>query len=260
MQLKTISVFLFLFCIVSAELQGPPSDENTRKDTKEQQANNNNRKSSETNKNADEEEETSEETIEDSFVTLFAKELAQQYQGSPIKIVKAPDLSQEKDAQKVTEILSTLVSSHAKLIKNLEAEIEEIDSSIASLTTSDQPEQTQTPEEIELENIYEAAMKILNKTRSDKAGGFAMLKQAADKGHLKAQSKIAWAQLMGNQIEMNFEGAKETFLKLAEYGLPDAHMVINRFVIYSIDKHKKYLKFIIFCLGFGLYACCWNWF
>lgn len=123
----------------------------------------------------------------------------------------------------MTEMLSTLVNSHAKLIKKLEDEIEEMDGSIASL--GEQPEEVQTQEELELDMLYESAMKILNRTRSDKAEGIALLKQAADKGHSKAQAKIAWAQLMGNHVEMDFAAARETFLNLAETGLPDAHMV-----------------------------------
>lgn len=173
---------------------------------------------------------------ENTLASLLAEEFS--YQGSAIKIIKAPDFTQEKEAQKMTEMLSTLVNSHAKLLKKLENEIEEMDGSIASL--GEQPVQAQTQEELELELLYESAMKILNRTRSEKAEGFALLKQAADKGHAKAQAKIAWAQLMGNHVEMDFNAARETFMHLADSGLPDAHMVSTlHFALYQ--KFKKLL-------------------
>lgn len=221
--------------IVAAELQGPPIADSSASEKKDnsgestQASSSNDRKSSSSAAAADVNENVvsdadSEESIDEmSLASMLAEEFA--LQGSAIKIIKSPDLSQDSEAQKVTEMLSTLVNSHAKLIKKLEDEIDEIDGSLASLKSVEEPEPVLTPEQIELENLYESAMKILNKTRSDKAGGFAMLKQAADKGHLNAQAKIAWAQLMGNPIEMNFEEAKNTFLKLADTGLPDAHMV-----------------------------------
>lgn len=216
-------------CIAAAELQGPPNDgseqKSSFKDRKSNTIDDDNSIKKHTN---DENDDKSAETSDESIATLIADEFS--YQGSAIKIIKAPDFTQEKEAQKMTEMLSTLVNSHAKLIKKLENEIEEMDGSIASL--GDEPEPVQTQEEIELELLYESAMKILNRTRSEKVEGFILLKQAADKGHLKAQAKIAWAQLMGNHIDMDFDAARETFLKLADTGLPDAHMVRNLFLIF----------------------------
>lgn len=232
---------------VSAELQGPPSDsgdlKNSYKDRKsnlmsvtdEESSSSSSSSSSNSansktgsdskikNKNSENDGDAASDanSDENTIASLLAEEFS--YQGSAIKIIKAPDFTQEKEAQKMTEMLSTLVNSHAKLIKKLEDEIEEMDGSIASL--GEQPVQVQTQEEMELEMLYESAMKILNRTRSDKAEGFALLKQAADKGHAKAQAKIAWAQLMGNHVEMDFSAARETFLHLSESGLPDAHMV-----------------------------------
>lgn len=228
-------IFLIFMCTLSislAQLQGPPSDSedirNSLKDRKSNLVNDESKSdisdSSNTINKKDEDNDDAIDSNDDSTIaSLLAEEFA--YPGSAIKIIKAPDLSQEKEAQKMTEMLSTLVNSHAKLIKKLEDEIEEIDGSIASL--GEEPRIVQTQEELELERIYESAMKILNRTRSDKSDGFALLKQAADKGHAKSQAKIAWAQLLGNYIEMNFDDAKKTFLELAETGLPDAHMVCH---------------------------------
>lgn len=249
-------VSIVCVAIVAAELQGPPADtsKSEKKESSEsgQTSNANERKSSvETNENiVDEHGDLDESLDENSLASLLAEEFA--LQGSAIKIIKSPDLSQDSEAQKVTEMLSTLVNSHAKLIKKLEDEIEEIDGSLASLQNVDEPEPALTPEQIELENLYESAMKILNKTRSDKAGGFALLKQAADKGHLNARAKIAWAQLMGNPIDMNFEEAKNTFLQLADAGLPDAHMV-SRFLLKPPILLKLIAMLIFQGLGF-MYA------
>lgn len=230
--MRSKAIFLVIACalcvMISAEVQGPPSDsgdpKNSYKDRKsnlvddEDSSRGSDSKNKHTNsENHDKSSETGDETLE----SLLAEDFP--YQGSAIKIIKAPDFTQEKEAQKMTEMLSTLVNSHAKLIKKLEDEIEEMDGSIASL--GEQPEQVQTQEEMELEMLYESAMRILNRTRSDKAEGFSLLRQAADKGHPKAQAKIAWAQLMGSHVEMDFDAARETFLKLADTGLPDAHMV-----------------------------------
>lgn len=245
-----VAVACALCASVSAELQGPPSDsgdlKNSIKDRKsnlmavtdEESSSSSNSANSKTgsdskirNKNSENDGDAASDASSDenTIASLLAEEFS--YQGSAIKIIKAPDFTQEKEAQKMTEMLSTLVNSHAKLIKKLEDEIEEMDGSIASL--GEQPVQVQTQEELELEMLYESAMKILNRTRSDKAEGFALLKQAADKGHAKAQAKIAWAQLMGNHVEMDFNDARETFLHLAESGLPDAHMVRTfPFIIY----------------------------
>lgn len=269
--MRPIIIFLVVACAlcanVSAELQGPPSDngdlKNSYKDRKsnlmtvtdEESSSSSSSSSSGNsktgssdnkirNKNSENDNDAASDASSDenTIASLLAEEFS--YQGSAIKIIKAPDFTQEKEAQKMTEMLSTLVNSHAKLIKKLEDEIEEMDGSIASL--GEQPVQVQTQEELELEMLYESAMKILNRTRSDKAEGFALLKQAADKGHPKAQAKIAWAQLMGNHVEMDFNAARETFLHLAESGLPDAHMVRIFSCFFPI--HIRFYSFIADCI------------
>lgn len=224
MRSQTILLLLYTFCVTFADLQAPLSDQenvkNINHDRKSNTVDDDNSDKGKS-KSDDDNDGIIEPNEEDTIAKLLAEELV--YHGNAIKIIKAPDLSQEKEAQKMSEMLSTLVNSHAKLIKKLEDEIEEIDGSIASLGT--EPEQVLTQEDMELESIYENAMKILNRTRSDKADGFALLKKAADKGHSKSQAMIAWAQLMGNHVEMDFGEAKKTFLKLADTGLAEAHMV-----------------------------------
>lgn len=81
------------------------------------------------------------------------------------------------------------------------------------------------PNDLEAERLYEAAMTILNKTRSDKEKGYKLLLQSAEKGHVGARLKIAWSQLLGQHpVELNVEKAKSTFIELSEQGFPDAQM------------------------------------
>lgn len=231
--MRSKTFLLLVLCVLSetlAQIQEPPSISNPiRHNTRDRKSN----QPTEDGEHSDSEESpyqddaSNDDTLgvtnvhdisEESIVRL----LAQSSVGSAIKIIKAPDLSQEKE-QKMTDIFTTLVKSHDQLIQKLKDEIDEIDGSIAALGAI--PVTILTEEELKLEEIYEAAMKILNRTRSDKSEGFAMLKEAADKGHAKSRAKIAWAQLLGSHAELKFDEAKKTFLELAEDGLPDAHMV-----------------------------------
>lgn len=256
MKFRIFVIYILVVWTVSADLQGPPSDTSSRKQTPEStQTSNNDRKvvdSSTKDEISTENDDSDNSLSDDEITTLLVEELA--LQGSAIKIIKSPDLSKEKEAQKVSDMLSTIVNSHAKLIKKLENEIEEMDGSIASLTASAEPDLLKSPDEIELDNLYDKAMEILNKTKADKESAYGILRQAADRGHAKSQAKIAWAQLMGNPFEMNFEEAKKTFLKLADYGLPDAHMVCILF--------SQSLDIFIFCCftGAWFHACCRHWF
>ena len=249
MRFKHNALLVLVLCgVISAELQGPPPDEQGKtaeKTTTQQQQQQptvagSSQDSIKNERKASEVKEEVTATFEDTTIELKDDEGGIDidieslnailpddfsFQGSSIKIVKAPDLHKEKEMQKVSEMLTTLVDSHAKLIKKFEDEIEEMDDSIAALNHDEEPPHIPTAEEIEAENLYENAMKVLNKTRSDKSGAFGLLQQAAAKGHEQAQAKIAWAQLVGHPIDMNFEAAKETFLKLAERGVPEAHMV-----------------------------------
>lgn len=175
---------------------------------------------------------------------------------SPIKIVKAPDLRQEKDATantqtdqqdniideslvtgitgaadgsvpadkdhiQVTEFISNLIQKRLKWVKKLEEEFDGLDE---MLLDEDEPVQILQPWELELEELYESAMKIINKSRTDKTAGYEILIDAANRGHAKSNAQIAWANLFGNPLELNIEKAKKTFLELATSGMPEAHM------------------------------------
>lgn len=277
--MRSKAIVLVIACtlcvITSGEIQGPPSDSGDPKTSYKDRKSNliDNDDDDRNSRGSDNKNKHTINEIHDKSIETSGETLEALLEGAAIKIIKGPDFTQEKEAQKMTEMLSTLVNSHAKLIKKLEDEIEEMDGSIASL--GEQPEEVQTQEELQLQLLYEAAMKILNRTRSDKTEGFALLKQAAEKGHAEAQAKIAWAQLMGNFVEMDFDAARVTFLKLADTGLPDAHMVHSTFILLNLPTlnfifahcfqfYLFLLCFIVvhFCgfVGFGLYVCRWNWF
>lgn len=178
---------------------------------------------------------------------------------APIKIVKAPDLFQEKEAAltgdrqtvadeqdgggnrvttgtaaptstanaddkdqiEVTEFISNLIEKRLKWVKKLEEEFENLDE---MLLEEDEPPRELFAWQIELEELYESAMKILNKSRADKTAGYEILEEAAKRGHSKSGALIGWAQLFGNPLEMNIAEAKRTFGQLAELGVPEAHM------------------------------------
>lgn len=212
MKLTFFELFLLVFClihVVFGELQGPPSETNNRvndKGDKEQDS-----KTVQNDRKAD---EMAKEDASSATTSGFTPE-------EVIKLIQSSNLEQDTEQNKMTDILSKLVNSYAKYIQ----EIEDMDTTAEESSVDDEPPKELTPEEKELESLYETAMKILNKTRGDKTAAYAVLTQAAVKGHEKAQAHIAWAQLLGNHMDRNIQLAKETFTKLAENGLPEANLV-----------------------------------
>lgn len=178
------------------------------------------------------------------------------FQSSAIKIVKAPDLSQEKEAKKVSEMISDLLESHGKWIEKMESEIEEIDNNV--IAENEEIEVELTPEELEAQNLYESAMAILNKTRGDKIAGHTVLYQAAQKGHPLAKAKISWSQVVGNPLELNIEAAKKEFLELAKTGLPSAHMGLGFMyaagIGFNVSQSKALVHYTMAALGDNTWA------
>ncbi|KAM8707211.1 hypothetical protein ACLKA7_011326 [Drosophila subpalustris] len=80
-----------------------------------------------------------------------------------------------------------------------------------------------TPEQQEAQNLYENAMEMLGKPRTDKRVAFTLLRKAAAFNHLKARAEVAWAMLLGLWMPFDFHHAAEEFETLANEGLPDAH-------------------------------------
>lgn len=186
--------------------------------------------------------------------SLFSEEMLNEmsFQSSAIKIIKAPDLSQEKDIKLVNDMISEILDSQEKLIQNMESEIDE---QMAKLDGEVVPEEEPqlTPEQIEAENWYETAMKTLNKTRVDKTGAYLLLSQAAKRGHAKSRVEIAWAQLFGNPMMLDIEAAKETFIELAGTGLSEAHMGLGFMhaagIGFNVSQAKAILHYTMAAIG-----------
>lgn len=81
----------------------------------------------------------------DEFSKFVSNEL--NFPGSAIKIVKAPDLSKDKETKKVTETISMLLENQEKWIHKIESELDEMNKNEEA--QSDQAPKEKTPEEIE---------------------------------------------------------------------------------------------------------------
>jgi len=101
--------------------------------------------------------------------------------------------------------------------QKLKAQIEAIE------VEQPQVEAELTPEQLEAQNLYENAMEMLGKPRTDKRVAFTLLRKAAAFNHAKARAEVAWAMLLGLWMPFDFQQAAEEFERLANDGLPDAH-------------------------------------
>jgi len=72
--------------------------------------------------------------------------------------------------------------------------------------------------------MYDNAMDMLAKPRTDKRVAFTLLKKAAAFNHLKARAELAWAVLLGHWMDFDFNHAADEFESLANEGVPEAHM------------------------------------
>lgn len=172
---------------------------------------------------------------------------------SSIKIIKAPDLRQDKEDNKRQtdpdiEMRKFIVNMYKKQ-KNERKTYDELLHEEEEQLVWTPPELT--PAEQDNEELYEAGMKILNKTRSDKTTAYDILLQAAHRGHLKSQVQLAWAYLLGNPFTMDVQTAVNTFFRLADVGIPETHMV--KFFFFSIFFPIFQFSFLV--LGFGIFAC-----
>ncbi|EDW68337.2 protein sel-1 homolog 1 [Drosophila virilis] len=103
--------------------------------------------------------------------------------------------------------------------QKLKAQIEKIE---ASQTPAEVVELT--PEQMEAQSLYENAMEMLSKPRTDKRVAFTLLRKAAAFNHLKARAELAWAVLLGHWMAFDFHHAADEFESLANEGVAEAHM------------------------------------
>lgn len=168
---------------------------------------------------------------------------------SAIKIVKAPDLSKESEnggepTRQANDLYNQIVNGGKN---DLDSTILDDASLLVDAENEDEPPpKVLTPEEMEAERLYQSAMTILNKTRSDKEVGHSVLEDAARRGHPGARAKVAWFQLLGHHpVPINIDAARETFTELASTGLPEAHMGLGFMYASGIGKNVSQAKAIL---------------
>ena len=85
-----------------------------------------------------------------------------------------------------------------------------------------------------------------------------MLRKAAEKGHKMAKINIAWAQLLGNPLELRIETAKKTFVELAEKGVSEAHMALGFMfatgIGYNVSQSKALIHYTLAAIGDNSFA------
>uniref|UniRef100_A0A182MZN5 Uncharacterized protein n=1 Tax=Anopheles dirus TaxID=7168 RepID=A0A182MZN5_9DIPT len=174
-----------------------------------------------------------------------------------IKLVQITGFSKEKDNKKIPGVLYDLLEVQKRMIQNIVSEIEEIEQQQAESRAGSGPA-PQTVEDTEANQIYERAMGILNRTKVDRLLGHKLMVEAAGKGHLAARCHVAWAQLLGNPVPLDIESAKQTFLALADEGLPDAQMGLGFMyaagIGFNVSQAKALLYYTLAAAGENSWA------
>eukprot|EP00099_Drosophila_melanogaster_P010122 NP_001262882.1 HMG-coA reductase degradation 3, isoform B [Drosophila melanogaster] len=159
---------------------------------------------------------------------------------------RVPSESNERKADKPKE--STKFASRTKVMpaslferlwneslirrQKLKAEIERIEAKRKSTEVLEL-----TPDQIEAQTVYDNAMDMLAKPSTDKRVAMILLKKAAAFNHLKARAELAWAALLGQWMDFDFNHAVDEFESLANEGVPEAHMGLG--FLYSVGVGGK---------------------
>ncbi|XP_034115168.1 protein sel-1 homolog 1 [Drosophila albomicans] len=115
--------------------------------------------------------------------------------------------------------------------EKLKAQIEAIEAKLAP--NDAEP----TPEQIEAQSLYDNAMEILGKPRTDQRVALTLLKKAAAFNHLKARAELAWGMVLGHWMSFDFHHAADEFESLALEGVPEAHAGLG--FLYSVGVGGK---------------------
>lgn len=103
------------------------------------------------------------------------------------------------------------------------------------------------------DDLFLKGTEIIDKMYGEKALGYSFLKQAADKGHKLARSKIAWAHLLGHYLALDIHFAKDEFMQLSEVGVPEAHMglafMYSVGVGFNVSQAKALVHYNVAALG-----------
>ncbi|XP_001994247.2 protein sel-1 homolog 1 isoform X1 [Drosophila grimshawi] len=116
--------------------------------------------------------------------------------------------------------------------QKLKAQIEAIEARQAPAVVVER-----TPEQVEAESLYENAMEMLTKPRTDKRVAFTLLRKAAAFKHPKARAELAMAVLLGHWMSFDFHHAADEFESLANDGVPEAHLGLG--FLYSVGVGGK---------------------
>ncbi|XP_052900406.1 protein sel-1 homolog 1 [Anopheles moucheti] len=173
-----------------------------------------------------------------------------------IKLVQITDLSKEKDSKKIPSVLYDMLEVQKVMIQNIVNEIEVIEQQQQGRQSAELVPPSE--EATEAHKIYERALSVLNKTRVDRLLGHKLMVEAAFKGHPLARSHVAWAQLLGSPVALDIEAAKQTFLELAEEGLPDAQMGLGFMhaagIGFNVSQGKALLYYTLAAAGENSWA------
>lgn len=146
-----ILLSIFFESSLSDDLLSPPTSESseTVKDSSdEKNPGSNDRKSAKKLEETNEEDENKKNIEPDNF-DQFSKYISEglNFPGSAIKIIKAPDLSKDKDSKKVSETISLLLENQEKWIQKIESELDDLNKKEEE--NSGEPPKEKTPDEIE---------------------------------------------------------------------------------------------------------------
>lgn len=102
-------------------------------------------------------------------------------------------------------------------------------------------------------DLYLKGIEFIDKMYGEKTVGYLLLKQAADKGHKLARSKIAWAHLLGHYLPMDINFARDEFVQLAEVGVAEAHMglafMYSVGIGFNVSQAKALVHYNVAALG-----------
>lgn len=175
-------------------------------------------------KSSEGEEEDGSKTIKDGEdKTKFVASIQEVAGEVPpeFNMVQTPELEEQTEASKkyYEKLMERAVNNlRYKIIEGTEEEDEPLPPPPEII----EPELTQTQKEGKA--LYEAAIKLLNKTKPNREDATKLLIQAMEKGNSDAKARIAWAYLFGTTMNQNMNDAKEIFYDLAGNGHPDGHM------------------------------------
>lgn len=112
--------------------------------------------------------------------------------------------------------------------------------------TEEQAKQRKLMEEVEEQ--YQATIKMLNGTnrKSQKKELYAKLLKIADRGHVKAMEKVAYAMLFGDFLPQNIPQAKEIFDKLALEGSPKAQTALGFLYAAGLGVNSSQAKALVY--------------